>query len=115
MLRAFIILTLLGTMPALAENGVASWYGPGFNGRRTADGSRFNQNRRTLASRTLPLGAWVRIENLRNHRVSVARVNDRGPYVRHRIADVSRRVAIDLEMKKRGVDRVRITMIGVGE
>ena len=89
--------------------GNASWYGPGFSGRRTASGERFNRNAMTLAHRGLPFGTRVRITNLKNGRVAVARVNDRGPFVRGRIADLSQGLARNLGIG--GVGRVKIEVI----
>ena len=87
---------------------VASWYGPGFNGRRTSSGEVFNQNRLTAASRDLPLGSRVRVTNLANGRSVVVLVNDRGPYVRGRGIDLSKRAAEDLGIERAGVARVEI-------
>ena len=87
---------------------LASWYGPGFNGRRTSSGEVFNQNRLTAASRDLPLGSRVRVTNLANGRSVVVLVNDRGPYVRGRGIDLSKRAAADLGIERAGVARVEI-------
>ena len=64
------------------QKGIASWYGPGFAGHRTASGERFNPSHHTLAHRTLRLGTLVRVTNLRNHQSVIARVTDRGPFGR---------------------------------
>ena len=88
---------------------LASWYGPGFNGRRTSSGEVFNQNRLTAASRDLPLGSRVRVTNLTNGRSVVVRVNDRGPYVGRRGIDLSKRAAADLGIERAGVARVEIS------
>lgn len=71
----------------------ATWYGPGFHGRRTASGERFNRNAMTLASRHLPFGTKVRVTNLRTGRAVVGRVNDRGPFRRGYTADLSQGMA----------------------
>lgn len=94
---------------ALAYNtvGKASWYGPGFHGRKTASGERFNQNAMTAAHKTLPLHSVVRVTNLANNESVVVRINDRGPYVRGRIIDLSKGAARAIGM--RGVARVAIT------
>src|SRR5207237_1753843 len=89
--------------------GNASWYGPGFSGRRTASGERFNRNAMTLAHRGLPFGTRVRITNLKNGRAAVARVNDRGPFVRGRIADLSQGLARHLGIG--GVGRIKIEVV----
>lgn len=73
--------------------GVASYYAYPFQGRRTASGERFNTNAMTAAHRTLPFGTMVRVTNRRNGRSAVVRINDRGPFVRGRTIDLSRRAA----------------------
>ncbi|MDR7039318.1 rare lipoprotein A (peptidoglycan hydrolase) [Methylobacterium sp. BE186] len=71
------------------QSGVASWYGPGFQGRRTANGERFNTHALTAAHRTLPFGTKVRVTNRLNGRSVVVRINDRGPFVGGRVIDLS--------------------------
>ena len=71
------------------QKGVASWYGPGFAGHKTASGERFNPSHHTLAHRTLKLGTLVRVTNLRNYKCDFKRVTDRGPFRRGRRAVVS--------------------------
>ncbi|NEO68868.1 MAG: septal ring lytic transglycosylase RlpA family protein, partial [Moorea sp. SIO3H5] len=73
--------------------GIASWYGSAFHGRRTASGERFNQYALTAAHRTLRFGTRVKVTNLRNGRSVIVRINDRGPYIRGRIIDLSRGAA----------------------
>lgn len=80
--------------------GVASFYGPGFNGRRTASGERFNMHKLTAAHNTLPFGTMLRVVNLDNNRSVVVKVNDRGPFKKGRIIDLSLGAA-----KKIGLDR----------
>jgi rare lipoprotein A len=72
-----------------AQRGAASWYGPGFHGRRTASGEAFNANAMTAAHRTLPFGTRVRVVNERTGRSVVVRINDRGPYAHGRIIDLA--------------------------
>lgn len=84
----------------------ASWYGPGFHGRTTASGERFNQNAMTVAHRTLPFGSMLIVRNVQNGRSVQVRVNDRGPFVRGRTLDLSRAAAAKLGMINRGVARV---------
>lgn len=72
------------------QNGKASWYGPGFQGRRTASGERFDTNDLTAAHRTLPFGTKVKVVNKRTGRSVVVRINDRGPYAHGRVIDLSR-------------------------
>ena len=93
------------------ETGSASWYGPNFHGRPTANGERFDQNAVSAAHRTLPLPSWVRVENLNNGRQIDVRVNDRGPFAHDRIIDLSRRAAQLLGMERSGTARVRVTRI----
>jgi rare lipoprotein A len=73
-----------------AQSGKASWYGPGFHGKRTASGERFNTNDLTAAHRTLPFGTRVRVVNKSTGRSVVVRINDRGPYAHGRVIDLSR-------------------------
>lgn len=73
--------------------GIASWYGPGFHGHKTASGERFNQYAMTAAHRTLPLGSFVRVTNLRNHESIIVKINDRGPFSHGRIIDLSKGAA----------------------
>ena len=72
------------------QAGVASWYGPGFHGRKTANGERFDMNALTAAHRTLPLGTQVRVTNTHTGQSVVVRINDRGPYVGRRVIDLSK-------------------------
>jgi len=97
-----------GAARANVQEGTVSWYGAQFHDRQTANGERFDMGAMTMAHPTLPFGTRVRVTNLRNGRSVVVRVNDRGPFVGHRIADVSRGAAAELGMVSRGVARVRI-------
>lgn len=94
-----------------SETGIASWYGPGFHGKRTANGERFDQNELTAAHRTLPMPSLVRVTNLDNGKSIVARVNDRGPFSRNRIIDVSKRGAELLGFKLQGTAKVRVDVL----
>jgi rare lipoprotein A len=89
---------------------VASWYGPGFQGQRTASGERFQAQELTAAHRSLPLGSQVMVTNLATGKSVRVRINDRGPYVRGRSIDLSRAAARRVGLEKRGVGRVRITV-----
>ena len=91
-----------------AEEGNASWYGPGLYGRRTASGEMLRPGELTAAHRTLPFGTCLRVTNLGNGRVVEVRVNDRGPFVDDRILDLSEAAASALGMRGRGVARVRL-------
>lgn len=94
--------------PAPYQVGTASWYGEYFQGRPTASGEPYNMNDLTAAHPTLPLGTFVKVTNLRNGRVVVVRVNDRGPVVDGRIIDVSYNAARALGFKERGLQKVRL-------
>lgn len=90
------------------EGGEASYYGARHHGKRTASGERFDQNALTAAHRTLPFGTRVKVTNLNNDRSVVVRINDRGPHVRGRLIDLSRRAAEALDMLRSGVAPVRV-------
>ncbi len=94
-----------------SETGVASWYGPKFDGRATANGEVFDMNELSAAHRTLPMPSMVRVINLDNGRSLALRVNDRGPFARGRIIDVSRRAAQLLGFRYRGTARVKVELI----
>ncbi|MCW5745018.1 MAG: septal ring lytic transglycosylase RlpA family protein [Alphaproteobacteria bacterium] len=94
-----------------AETGVASWYGPGFHGNSTANGEPYNQNLPSAAHRTLPMPSMVRVTNLDNGRTAVVRVNDRGPFARDRIIDLSKAAAEQLDMTRAGTARVRVELM----
>lgn len=94
--------------PHYSETGIASWYGPGFHGKMTANGETFNQNDITAAHKTLPLPSMVRVTNLENGRALVVRLNDRGPFKDGRIIDLSKRSAELLGVKGRGTAKVRV-------
>ena len=91
-----------------SETGIASWYGPGFHGANTANGEKFDTNELTAAHRTLQMPSLVRVTNLENGRSVVVRVNDRGPFARGRIIDVSSKAADLLGFKGRGTAKVRV-------
>ena len=97
------------------EEGVASWYGPGFHGKKTSNGERYNQNAMTAAHKLLPFGTRLRVINLENGRTTEVRVNDRGPFVDSRIIDLSRAAARDLGMLGKGTARVRIGALENGK
>ena len=92
--------------------GQASYYSSRHHGRRTASGERFNMRALTAAHHSLPFGSQVRVTNLRNQRSVVVRINDRGPYARGRIIDLSRAAAERLGMLGNGVAPVRIEALG---
>ena len=88
------------------ERGLASWYGPGFHGRRTANGERFDMHSLTAAHKTLPFGTMVRVRSLVTGREVEVRVNDRGPFTRGRVIDLSRAAAEALGLLELGVKNV---------
>lgn len=93
------------------ETGIASWYGPGFHGRKTANGEIYDQDGLTAAHRTLPLPSMVRVTNLENGRSLVVRVNDRGPFKSGRIIDLSRRAAQLLKFVNTGTAKVEVEVL----
>lgn len=93
------------------ETGIASWYGPNFHGKPTANGERYDQYALTAAHRTLQMPSIVRVTNLENGRSLILRVNDRGPFARGRILDVSKRGAELLGFKKQGVAKIRLEVM----
>ncbi len=95
------------------EQGVASWYGRKFHGRKTSNGETFNAYQASAAHRSLPIPAYVRVTNLENGRSMVVRVNDRGPFHPHRIIDLSYAAAVKLGFADRGTARVEVTAIDV--
>lgn len=94
-----------------SETGIASWYGPGFHGKSTANGERFDTGELTAAHRTLPMPSLVRVTNLENGKAVFLRVNDRGPYAHGRIIDVSQKGAELLGFKNKGVAKVRVELM----
>ena len=94
------------------EVGIAAWYGPQYQGHHTADGEPFDMDRPSAAHTTLPLPCIVEVTNLENGRRARLRVNDRGPFARGRILDVSRAAARELGFEARGSARVRVRYVG---
>src|SRR3954453_10974753 len=98
-ITAIVLGCALGATPAAAEEakpiqtGPASWYGPGFHGKRTVNGETFNTNDLTAAHKTLPFGTQVRVTNERTGKSVVVRINDRGPYAHGRVIDLSKAAA----------------------
>ena len=94
-----------------SERGVASWYGPGFNGKRTANGEVYDMDDLTAAHKSLPFDSVVEVRNRDNGRRVQVRINDRGPFVGGRIIDLSRRAAKQIDMLGSGTARVEIRVI----
>jgi len=97
--------------PIKVWTGNASWYGPNFDGKKTANGERFNAESLTAAHPNLPFGSWVRIVNTRNGKFEMVRINDRGPYQEGREIDVSYRVARKIGLINSGVSQVRLELL----
>ena len=95
--------------------GAASWYGPGFYGRTTANGERFSKGTLTAAHRTLPFGTKVRVTNLSNGRSVVVRINDRGPFKHHRVIDLAHGAASQLQMMQAGEVPVTLEILAKGD
>jgi rare lipoprotein A len=93
------------------QYGVASWYGRHWRGRRTASGAFFDDRALTAAHRTLPIGSKVRVTNLSNGKSVVVMVNDRGPYIRRRLIDLSRAAAEWIGFTHRGLARVKLQVV----
>lgn len=94
------------------EVGIASWYGPGFHGKTTANGEVFDQNKISAAHRTLPMPSVVKVTNLENGLfLEKVRINDRGPFARNRIIDLSKKAAEELGFIKNGVAKVRVEIL----
>src|ERR1700674_5252094 len=98
--------------PLYRSEGLASWYGGGFHGRRTANGEVFDMYSISAAHPTLPLPCYARVTNLANHRSIIVRINDRGPYAGGRVIDLSSRTADLLGYKGHGLARVRVEYVG---
>ena len=94
------------------QSGIASWYGPGFHGRTTANGETYDMEAMTAAHKQLPFGSIVEVKNRDNGRKTRVRITDRGPFVRGRIIDLSKAAARDIGMLGSGVARVRIRVVG---
>ncbi|MBY0428573.1 MAG: septal ring lytic transglycosylase RlpA family protein, partial [Alphaproteobacteria bacterium] len=96
-----------------SETGIASWYGPGFEGKHTANGETFDPGELTAAHRTLPMPSLVRVTNLDNGKSVVVRVNDRGPFANNRIIDLSQRAAELLGFAGVGTAKVRVDIMAI--
>ncbi len=101
--------------PTLRETGLASWYGPKFHNKRTASGEVFKQEKFTAAHRNLPWGSRVKVTNLANGKSVDVRINDRGPFVKGRIIDVSLAAARALGMVEQGITTVRLEYLADSE
>lgn len=93
-------------------DGIASWYGPDFHSKKTSNGEVYNMYDMTAAHKTLPMNTVVRVDNLENGKSIVVRINDRGPFVKGRIIDLSNKAAHEIDMVRRGTAKVRVTVLG---
>jgi rare lipoprotein A len=105
-----LMASVTGTMAA-DQCGGASWYGPGFHGKKTASGERFNENAMTAAHKTLPLGTVVKVTNQRTGKSIKVTINDRGPFAKGRIIDLSKAAAARLGTKNAGVGKVCVAKL----
>jgi len=96
---------------SVIDAGMASWYGPGFHGKTTANGETYDQNAMTAAHRTLPFNTVVRVINVENGKAVTVRINDRGPYVDNRVIDLSYAGAREIDMVDAGLARVRLQLV----
>jgi rare lipoprotein A len=94
-----------------SETGVASWYGYPYHGRRAANGEVYDMEKLTAAHRTYPFDTWVRVTNLSNERTVDVRIQDRGPFVKGRIIDLSHAAAREIDLLGAGITKVRLTVI----
>ena len=102
------------TMVALGETyeGIASWYGPKFHGKKTSNGETYSMYAHTAAHKTLPMNTIVRVTSKENGKSTIVRINDRGPFISGRIIDLSNSAARDIDMLQKGTANVRIEVIG---
>lgn len=113
MWRWLLLVVLAGCAhKAVPQTGMASWYGPGFAGKPTASGERFRPGRRTAAHRTLPFGTVVKVTRLDTGKSVRVVINDRGPFAKGRIIDVSTKGAKRLDMKSDGTAKVEVKVVG---
>lgn len=98
-----------------SQTGRASWYGPGFHGKKTSNGERFDMNMMTAAHPTLPIPSYARVTNLANGKTVIVRINDRGPFHGNRVMDVSKAAANKLGFLAKGTAQVRIEPLKAGE
>ncbi len=115
MKNPFVIFTILFVMQAgylfsFSQEGVASWYGGKFHGRKTANGEIYDMNEVTAAHKSLPFGTIVNVQNLDNGKTVKVRINDRGPFIKDRIIDLSKKAAEAIGMMHSGTANVRITV-----
>lgn len=111
-MRALAIIFALMATPAFGQCGGASWYGPGFHGKKTASGETFNQNAMTAAHKTLPFNTVVKVVDQRTGKSVRVRISDRGPFHKGRIIDLSKAAATKLGFRDAGTTKVCIEVAG---
>jgi len=99
--------------PGYTQAGTASYYHDRFHGRRTASGTRYNKNALSAAHKTLPLGSKVKVTDSRTGRSVVVKINDRGPFVKGRVIDLSRAAAREIGLTKKGLAKVKLEVLSV--
>ncbi|MGL4524423.1 MAG: septal ring lytic transglycosylase RlpA family protein [Spirochaetia bacterium] len=109
-LMIILIFTQAIGLFAFSQEGVASWYGGKFHGRKTANGETYNMYEMTAAHKSLPFGTIVNVHNLDNGKVIRVRINDRGPFIKDRIIDLSKKAADDIGMSHSGTANVKLTV-----
>ncbi len=105
---AIVALLTVSCAKPLVQQGTASYYADKFNGRKTASGAVFKNSKRTAAHKTLPFGTKVRVVNLKNGRSVKVRINDRGPFVKGRIIDLSKKAARKIGMLRDGITEIKL-------
>ncbi len=108
---ASVVAVLASPSVALAQCGSASWYGPGFHGKKSASGQTFNQNAMTAAHKSLPFGTKLRVVDQRTGKAVLVTINDRGPYAKGRIIDLSKAAATKLGFRNAGHTKVCIERV----
>ena len=93
-------------------DGIASWYGPDFHSKKTSNGEIYDMYDTTAAHKTLPMNTVVKVENLENGKTIIVRINDRGPFVKGRIIDLSNKAAHEIDMVRRGTAKVKVSVLG---
>lgn len=101
----------MAPIEASAMCGVASWYGPGFHGNKTASGERFNKHDLTAAHKTLRFGTKIKVTNPKNGKSVIVRINDRGPFVGNRVIDLSEKAAKVIGIKNQGVGKICMNVV----
>jgi rare lipoprotein A len=108
LLFSFIAISFIASCGYTTRKGLASYYADSYEGKTTANGEVYRQNKITAAHKTLPFGTKVEVTNLSNNKSVVVRINDRGPFVRGRIIDLTKAAAKEIEMVGAGVTKVKI-------